>query len=67
MFNTSAIKNKLKKVTSESGNGGTVREKYKFLMTNRQKAQSLNSQRKKKNCLKMLERLMKLTFDTLEK
>lgn len=32
MLNRFAMKNKLKKVTSELGNGGTVQEKYKSLM-----------------------------------
>ena len=67
MFNIFAIKNKLKKVISESDNGGTVLEKYKFLMNNQLKIQFSNSQKNKKNCLKISEKSMKLTSDTSEK
>lgn len=55
MLSIFVIKNKHKKVTSESGNGGTVQEKFKFLINNLAKIQFSNNQRKRKDFLKILD------------
>lgn len=55
MFNIFVMKNKLKKVTLELGNGGTVQEKWKFLKIKFNVIRFLNNQKKEKDSSKILE------------